>query len=170
MPRSSIQPGEHPQGLRRGARSQSPVVTVLLALFLGGLVLAACERLDPGRELAERWIDALNSHDPKQVVQLLSPTAKYSDPSTPEPVKPTELAFRWEQGWKLWKDQVYQPRKIVSAGQSVAIEWHIEQTHPSGVPVPVNGVTVLDIQDGRIVAVRSYFDPSVYLRFLTVRP
>jgi len=139
----------------------------LLLLMLAGCVLAACQRSETeGTYLARRWLEALNSHDVEQVTQLLDGGATYSDPAPAQPVALPVLRQRLQQTWSVWKDQVYTANKVIEHADTVAIEWHVQQTHPSGRSVPTDGVTILEVQSSRIHAVRNYYNTGIYLQFI----
>jgi ketosteroid isomerase-like protein len=148
-----------------GREQMSGIVRLLM---IGACVvllsLAACDSARPRNELAQLWLDALNSHDPDRVMAMLTSTATYSEPA--ESLGGQSLRDRLRQTWSLWKDQVYSPKAIIADRDVVVIEWHLQQTHPNGKPVPVDGVTVLEVRDSRIQAVRNYFDMGVYLQLL----
>lgn len=135
-------------------------VLVLVAAILGG-----CAEGDEA--IGRRWVEALNTRNPENVIRLLAPEATYTNPMMPLPIPPSALRTALENGWKVFNDRQYFTNRIAASGSSVAIEWHIEQTSPKGQAVPVDGVTVLDIGDGRIIAAREYFDPSGYVRNYT---
>jgi ketosteroid isomerase-like protein len=132
------------------------------ALLLVAVTLGACAGNDEA--IGRGWVEALNTRNPENVIRLLAPEATYTNPMMPLPIPTSVLRTALENGWKAFNDRHYFTNRIVASGNSVAIEWHIEQTSPKGRAIPVDGVTVLDIADGRIVAARDYFDPSGYVR------
>lgn len=133
----------------------------LLALSLLG-----CHDTGGSDQLARLWLDALNSHDPERVLQLLEPDATYSEPSFKQPLKPEGLRRWLTQVWSTWKDRVYSPGVVVADPTMVVIEWHIQQTHPNGTAVPLDGITLIEHDRGRIRHVREYYNAAAYLQFL----
>lgn len=131
------------------------------------LVACAPRHADPGSEIARKFLDALNTRDPNRVFELLTPDATFSDPLSGSAIPAAVFRGRLQLDASGWKDRVYSARRITSGAGGVTVEWHIQQTHPSGRPVPLDGVTVLDLQDGRIKAVRSYYNALVYVPFLS---
>ncbi len=146
-------------------RSFASPCVALTALFQ--LCLAACNRTDEGQTLGRQWIEALNSHDASRVISLLLPTATYSDPVTPAALPIPDFRARLQLDWAGWGNRVYLARRIIATDGAVIIEWQLRQTHASGEVLPVDGVTVLDTHEGRIAAVRDYYNAAVYLRFFT---
>ena len=137
------------------------------AMALSAIVLgSACRATPPENSLGQQWLDALNSHDTARVAALLNPDATYSDPTTKEPLGVVPLSERWIREWTQWKDRVYTAKSILSTADTVVIEWHLQQIHPSGKAVPLDGVTILDRDGMHIRAVRDYYNPAVYLQFL----
>ena len=131
-------------------------------LVLVATILGACAERD--ETIGRRWVEALNTRNPENVIRLLAPEATYKNPMMPLPIPPSVLRSALENGWKVFNDRQYFTNRIAASGRSVAIEWHIEQTSPKGQAIPVDGVTVLDIGDRRIIAAREYFDTSGYVR------
>lgn len=130
------------------------------------LVLAGCSGTNESREVALRWLDALNSQDPDKVLVLLAPTATYVDPTTPVVMTPQTLRPWLRASWDDWKERRYTPGAIVATPESVVIEWRLAQTHVSGTSVPIQGITLIEHKDGRIQHVRDYYNAAMYLQFL----
>ena len=141
--------------------SRQRVHLVVLCALLG-----ACAREDPAGEIAQRWFDALNAHSAEQIVQLLTNDATFLDPTSSTALGSRELGPWLARGWAAWKDRVYTLTAVVAEHDRVVAEWHLQQTHPGGTPVPIDGVTIFDLKAGRIAKVRNYYNASVYLQFL----
>jgi ketosteroid isomerase-like protein len=153
----------------QSAKAAATALLCLSAALAGGALVSACSRSSPdtGAALARQWLDGLNSHDPERVIELLTADATYWDSTSNAPVSADAFRARLQQEAAAWKDRVYSARRIISTGDSIVIEWHIQQTHPSGESVPLDGATVLDVHDGRVQAARTYFNAVGYLRFLS---
>jgi ketosteroid isomerase-like protein len=147
-------------------RAHARLGATLAGLAWMASLCASCSSATSGDDLGQRWLDALNSHDPSRIVQLLDADASYWDITTKEPLSPTAVAQRWTREWTVWKDRVYTGKSIINTPDSVVIEWHLQQTHPNGTPVPLDGVTILERDGRRIRRVRDYYNPGVYLQFL----
>ena len=156
-----------PPSCRRARRWKRARTVLLLDAILVVAALAGCSRAEPGADLGQRWLDALNSHDATQVVALMEPTATYADPTLHQPLAPAALSTWLTQAWSVWKDRVYTPTRMLAVPGAIVIEWHVEQSHPTGKGVPMDGVTVLDVRDGHIHAARSYYDTITFLQFVT---
>lgn len=141
----------------------------LVPLLVGSITLSSCTQRDGGKELAQRWIDALNRHSPDEVIALLEPDATYVNAPPNKAIDVGALRSVLQLDWSVWKDQVYTAKTIVAAGNLISIEWHVQQTHPSGTPVPLDGATVLETHGNRIRHVRNYYNAAVYLQFLKPR-
>jgi steroid delta-isomerase-like uncharacterized protein len=134
-------------------------LTLVLAVACGG------RRETPLDALAQQWLDALNTHDPQQVLALMSPDATYADPMTPRPLPVAELATHLSRIWDIWRDQVYSATTIVTSERAAAVEWQVQQTHQNGQVLPMQGVFILEIVGGRIQSARSYYNAVPYLQF-----
>jgi ketosteroid isomerase-like protein len=134
------------------------------AAFALLLLAATCAACAGKEDLGHRWIEALNTHNPDNVIRLLAPLATWSGPTSPKLASLPHIRYALQNGWNVWKDRKYVAKRIVASGGSVIIEWHIQQTSLQGRAVPIDGATVLDVRDGHIVAVREYYDPYPYVR------
>lgn len=114
--------------------------------------------------MGRRWIEAMNTHRPDNVIRLLAPMATWTGPSFSKSASVPQMRYALQNGWNVWKDRKYFAKRIVVGEGSVVIEWHIDQTSVQGRAVPIDGATVLDVRDGRVAAVREYYDPYPYVR------
>jgi len=46
-------------------------------------------------------------------------------------------------------------------GQKAAIEWEAHLTDEAGTTVPLSGVNIIHVEDGKFREVRAYFDPTI---------
>ncbi|MCK6556437.1 nuclear transport factor 2 family protein [Candidatus Binatia bacterium] len=161
----------------RGATDRTPDVAPagrrgrfgLTALALAAcLAVAGCAQ-DDRNDVGQRWLDALNSHDSEQALRLLDADAELRDPTLMQPLRPVAVRDWLDRSNALWRDRVYTAKRKLSQGDVVAIEWQLQQTHPSGKAVPIDGVTLIEVRDGRIRRVRNYYNAGVYLQFLKKR-
>lgn len=149
------------------ARSALPLLPLVLVLF------AACagEREDSlSQELAQRWLDAMNSHDVARVVSLFSPDATVVGPASSAPLSREEHAAKLKEDWRVWHDQVFTPRVIHVTSDTAVVEWRAQQTHPTGKHLDYEGVAILDVEGNVIRGLRMYFNPVIFLPFLTKAP
>jgi limonene-1,2-epoxide hydrolase len=133
-----------------------------------GLVLAAnpgCGRRSADG-IGQRFLDALNTHDPVQVAALLTSQATYTEPGRSAPLDADALSEQLTQQWQRWHDQVYSARAIHELPDVTVIEWESHQTNHNRDAITLNGVFVLDVRHGRIAGVRNYFDVAPLLRFM----
>lgn len=134
------------------------------------LVISACQGEPPDDLLASRWLDAMNAHRVEQVLALLDEHVTFSDPGTKTPLDREGLAEHLRMEWSVWKDQVYTATHVHRAADSTVIEWRVQQTHPDGKHMELDGVTVLETKAGRVSALRTYFNPVIFLQFLPKTP
>ena len=139
--------------------------------MLATATLVACANHEPdAATIARRWIDALNTHDVDAVSALMAIDGTYSDPLDPFPLSDGALRSLLVRTWKDWADRVYTLRKVIAEDHDVVVTWSMRQTNASGAVVPLEGVFVLRVSDGRIDEVRAYFDASPYVRLLADAP
>jgi ketosteroid isomerase-like protein len=50
-------------------------------------------------------------------------------------------------------------RNVIVSNGRAALEWTTTGTSPAGTPIAYEGVSILEIADGRITRFRAYFDP-----------
>jgi ketosteroid isomerase-like protein len=149
-----------------GSADPTSAQRALFGLLLVLCVLWGCEGARSADSLAQQWLDALNSHDPQRVMQLMDADATFSEPPPAKPLG-TEPLRQWlTQVWSLWKDQVYTPKTIIVGPESLAVEWHLQQTSPKGTVVTVDGVTILEVSAGRVHSARNYYNTGIYLQFM----
>lgn len=136
------------------------------ALLIAAALLGACRGSGASPDLSTAWIDALNSHQVERVSALLAPDASYTDPVTKGPVGRADFAARLAREWRIYHDQVYTVRHVHIAPGATVVEWTVQQTHPTGKHIDLDGVTVLIEDRGSIREVRTFYNPVVFLQFL----
>jgi hypothetical protein len=148
-----------PKKSLRHASSWGAILALLFA-FVG------CDGSNQSRELAIRWLDAMNGDDPSLLVRMMHPTATYADPMSRDLLTPQSLAAWLAQGWNNWTERRYTPGAIVAAPGAVVIEWRLTQTHRRGTTLTVQGATLIEHADGKVSHVRNFYNATVYLQFL----
>jgi ketosteroid isomerase-like protein len=66
--------------------------------------------------------------------------------------------------WQIYRNTLGEVksefRNIIEAGDRVALEWTTTGTSPEGKWIDYDGVSILEIEGGRITRFWAYFDPS----------
>ncbi len=125
-------------------------------------------------EMVTRLLDAWNARDLDKFTGLLSEDIEWYDPAMPQPPARGRVAVRdfAEAILEAFPDFRYEvdgPICTAADESRCAIVWRISATHrhplrpmgyaPTGRRATFEGVDVLDIRDGKIIRIRTSFDP-----------
>jgi ketosteroid isomerase-like protein len=131
------------------------------------LVCAGCraprEEVE-ARRLADAWIAALNSHDVERLSALLTPNGLYEDVTYQRQVRGPEVRLFWSQVWALFPDLRFTRKAVISSADRVVVEWQSEAKYAGSV-VTIGGVSLLEIDEGKIAVARAYYEPGSLLRY-----
>src|SRR5260221_7889423 len=124
--------------------------------------------------MVTRLLDAWNARDLDKFTGLLSEDIEWYDPAMPQPPARGRVAVRdfAEAILEAFPDFRYEvdgPICTAADESRCAIVWRISATHrhplrpmgyaPTGRRATFEGVDVLDIRDGKIIRIRTSFDP-----------
>lgn len=117
---------------------------------------------NPVRELAQRIVDLTVQHQDEQAFAFYADNVESIEPGMP-PVTGIE-AIR--QKFAMWRgmvsDSSWEARHVWVEGNAIAIEWAGRVTFAAtGKQAQFNEVAVHEIEGGKIVRERFYYDPSV---------
>jgi ketosteroid isomerase-like protein len=119
-------------------------------------------RPDPVRELAKRIIEVTLANDDDATLALYADHVESAERGGP-PMTGIE-AIRQKFGmWRgMTSSAVFRVRNVGIVGNTIMIEWEGDVVlSPSGRQVLLEEVAVHEIEDGKIVRERFYYDPSV---------
>jgi steroid delta-isomerase-like uncharacterized protein len=135
------------------------------------------------REFAERYGDALNSHDADLFDELVTPDVVWLDPALPEPARGVEDVKDFlRRSWVAFPDLRFTAGRtwLDPHEDSVCWAWRMQGTHrgpieppgfaPTGRAIDIDGIDVWDFADGRIGRYRAYYDMAELARQLGVMP
>ncbi|MBI3782442.1 MAG: nuclear transport factor 2 family protein [Deltaproteobacteria bacterium] len=134
------------------------------------VLVASCRRTDAAHDLGQKWVDALNSRDPARVAALMASDGTFLDPVTPQPLSVDGFRSRLQIERTVWKEREYRVRQLVANDDRIAIKWELKQRYANDVLFPIEGLTVLDVRDGRVASVRDYYNAALYLGLLSAQP
>jgi steroid delta-isomerase-like uncharacterized protein len=113
-----------------------------------------------------RYFDAWNDHDPHGIVRAFAAGGTYGDSTTPA-ISGDAIGAYAARLWSAFPDLSFEVVSIAEAGavRTVA-EWVMRGTNtgpfqglpPTGRPIVLSGVDVIEIGADGITAVRAYFD------------
>lgn len=118
-------------------------------------------------EIAERYVQAWNDHDPEGIVDCFAPGGTYEDPATGGALTGEAIAGYARGLFEALPDLRFEVRSTGPLGEDrLASEWTMTGTHrgpyqelpPTGATVELPGTDVFEIEDGHVGSVRGYFD------------
>jgi steroid delta-isomerase-like uncharacterized protein len=136
------------------------------------------------REFAERWQVAWNSRDPEQVVALCTPDVLWEDPMTERPERGREAVKEYLRTvWRAFPDLRFTwPEGPYASfrGVKLALHWEVSGTMlgpmdppgfaPTGRRIELEGVDLLQLQDGVVCAYQGFFDSQAVARQVGASP
>lgn len=119
-------------------------------------------RPNPVRELAKRIIEVTLANDDDATLALYADNIESLERGGP-PMSGIEAI---KQKFNMWRGMttsaVFRVRKFAVEGNTIMIEWVGDVTlSPSGKQVQLEEVAIHEIEDGKIVRERYYYDPSL---------
>jgi ketosteroid isomerase-like protein len=119
-------------------------------------------RPDPIRELAKRIIDVTLRNDDEATLALYADSIESIERGGPPMVGIEAIRQKFGMWRGMTSSAVFRVRKITVDGNTIMIEWEGDVTlSPSGKQVLLEEVAVHEIEDGKIVRERFYYDPSL---------
>lgn len=113
------------------------------------------------REVAESYWRAEESHDVERVLDHFHPDATFHPPAGPLIGHDAIRTFYDGMGDNYPGLEVEIVREIVS-GDEGAFEWEAILIDREGWRIPICGVNLVKVRDGKFTHVRAYFDPSSF--------
>lgn len=117
------------------------------------------------RDAAARIFEAMNARDLEPLAALFHPEAVFHFPGT-VPVKgPDAIARFLRILLRRFPTLAFAPGRVIAEGDRAAVEWTNEGADRNGAPYRNAGVTVLELEEGRIAYLSDTFkDTSVFAR------
>jgi len=117
---------------------------------------------DPVRELAKRIIDLTVAHDDEGTLALYADNVESIERGAPPMVGIEAIKQKFQMWRGMTSNAEFRPRKVCVDGNTIMIEWEGTVTlAPSGKITHLDEVAVHEIENGKIVRERYYYDPSV---------
>lgn len=126
-------------------------------------------------QIAQRYFDAWNRHDPAAIIACFAEDGTYADPATPGPLSGPAIGAYAAGLWSAFPDLSFD---IVSIAQNdaglVSAEWLMKGTNhgslnglpPTGVAIDMPGADFVRVEGDRIRSVQGYFDSAALPRAL----
>jgi len=136
------------------------------------------------QQFSERYIVAWNSHQPEQVLSLMTDDVGYEDAAWPDEIQGHDAVRAFlDATWSAIPDMnVTLERSVLldPLAPNAASYWHATATHtgrwdPPGLAatgrrISFHGATFLEFRDGKVSRVRVVYDVAEILRQLGVLP
>lgn len=126
-------------------------------------------------DLARRYIHAWNHRDLAVFGEIFGAGVTYLDPIVgPEPLALPAMGEYVQQLLTAFPDLRFEVKELRGGDDYAVFEWVMHgrnsgdtDAHPAtGRTVALSGMDVLDVRDGRIQAIRAYFDRQAYTESL----
>jgi len=165
-------PGQRWPGVR--GRAACGVVALTVAAYAAGCAPTSEQAMSQNELVARRLFDAQQAADTATILELFWPDAVYDDFASQLQHRGIEEILGYVTSIHSWADDVYLNVGEVHVGESSAVaEWLFAgvQARPMGELVPevtnrevvINGVTVLEVEGGRIRRAADYIDTAPLL-------
>lgn len=115
---------------------------------------------NPVRELAERIVDLTVKHDDEGSFALYAPNVESIEPGQ-APMVGIEAIKQKFAGWHAMAPQsTWRARTVCVDGNTIVIEWEGDVTFATGKQATLNEVAIHEVENGKIVRERFYYDRS----------
>jgi len=126
-------------------------------------------------ETLAEYFAAWNAHDAKRLAPLFADNAMYEGPTTPMPIRPHDLPAVMESLAGQFSDFAFEIVDETGGDDRVAVQWKLNGTNDghiqtgvasTGRRLHVPGVDVIEMEEGRIRAVRRFYDRRLMMEQL----
>jgi ketosteroid isomerase-like protein len=119
-------------------------------------------------EIAERFMQTLQqveeTQDSEPLVSLFAEDAELSNLAMAEPLRGQAGARQFWQKYLSVFDRIHSHFTQVTEGSDTAVlEWVSEGTLSSGEPIRYLGVSIVEVQQGKVQRFRTYYDSAAFL-------
>ncbi|MBW3632405.1 MAG: nuclear transport factor 2 family protein [Chloroflexi bacterium] len=114
--------------------------------------------------IAQQFIDALQvlerDGDPTKIIDLFTENSEVGNIVSSREFSGQEGARAfWETYRNTFGEVASSFRNVIVSDGRAALEWTTTGTSPAGAPIAYEGVSILEMADGKITRFRAYFDP-----------
>lgn len=163
-----------PRALRRAFGPPFTTVAIAVAACTGGCAPTQEQAVSQNELLVRTLFDALQAADTATILELFWPEAVYDDFASQLQYRGSEEILGYVTSVHSWADDIYMNVAEVHLSESGAVaEWLFAgvQARPMGELVPVatnrevvvNGVTIIEVDGGRIRRAADYTDMAPLL-------
>jgi len=121
----------------------------------------AAPAINPVRQFAQRIVDLTIKHDDEGAFALYAPDVQSAEPGQPATVGIEAIKQKFA-GWHSMAPQAtWRARSVTVDGNTIAIEWEGDVTFATGKQAVLNEVAIHEVENGKIVRERFYYDRTV---------
>lgn len=114
------------------------------------------------RALAQRIVDVTVANDDEAMLALYAHDVESREAANPPMVGLAALREKFAAWRAMVSDAAFLPRSVVADGHTVVVEWSGRVTlAATGRVVELNEVAIHEIEHGKIVRERFYYDPAL---------
>jgi len=118
----------------------------------------AAPAINPVRQLAQRIVDLTIKHDDEGSFALYASDVQSVEPGQPAMVGIEAIKQKFA-GWHAMAPQAtWRARSVMVDGNTIAIEWEADVTFATGKQAVLNEVAIHEVENGKIVRERFYYD------------
>ncbi len=131
------------------------------------------------QRIVDKVIELWNTGNPEIARQLYAESAERHDPNQPEPDRGPQQVARYIAGVRAgFPDFKLEIKQTVAEDNRLVTQWTCTGTQkgefqgipPTGKHISISGVTLVRIENGKVVEERTYFDRLTMLEQLGVAP
>jgi ketosteroid isomerase-like protein len=119
----------------------------------------------PESEATDRFIAALHAlerdRDVETIAGLFAEESDVGNVASPRAFRGVAGAREFWESYRSWFGEVESDFRNVIVGEGrAALEWSTTGSSAAGDPIAYDGVSILELADGKITRFRAYFDPG----------
>jgi steroid delta-isomerase-like uncharacterized protein len=125
-------------------------------------------------DVAQRYFDAWNAHDPEAVAAAFVPGGVYRDPGVPDGLDPAGTGTYAAGLWEVFPDLAFAVDDVAADGPTLWARWTMTGTDtggmaglpPTGRAITVEGADLIRVEGDAVASVQGFFDSGAVPRQL----
>lgn len=144
------------------ARTAKPTPRKRTAKGGGSRAARRAAATNPARELAQRLVELTVNHEVENAFAFYADNVESSEAGLPAAVGIDAIRQKFAMWRGMVSDSTWQARNVWVEGSAIIIEWGARITFAAtGKQVDFDEVAIHEVENGKIVRERFYYDPSV---------
>jgi len=121
----------------------------------------AAPATNPVRQLAQRLVALTINHQDEQALAYYADNVESREPGMPPMTGMDAIRQKFVQWRSMVSDATWTARSVAVEGNTIVIEWSGRVTFADGRQVDFDEIAVHEVENGKIVRERFYYDPSI---------